>query len=65
MWHLMWHLLSTRGSARLTPLFVDDEGATAVEYGVMVALVVAIIIVLVTSIGQKLVPGFEAVNAGF
>ena len=32
----------------------DEEGATAVEYGLMAALIAAVIITAVTSIGSKL-----------
>jgi pilus assembly protein Flp/PilA len=31
----------------------DEEGATAVEYGLMVALIAAVIIVAVTSLGTN------------
>ena len=40
----------------------DEEGATAVEYGIMVALIAAVIIVAVTGIGTKLVAVFEDVD---
>ena len=40
----------------------DEEGATAVEYGIMVALIAAIIIAAVTGIGTKLVDIFEGVD---
>lgn len=39
----------------------DEEGATAVEYGLMVALIAAVIIVAVTSIGTSLNTVFEGV----
>ena len=32
----------------------DDEGATAVEYGLMVALIAAVIVVAVTALGGEL-----------
>jgi pilus assembly protein Flp/PilA len=32
----------------------DDEGATAVEYGLMVALIAAVIVGVVTTLGQTL-----------
>ena len=41
----------------------DEEGATAVEYGLMVALIAAVIIVAVTSIGTSLNTVFTAVAA--
>jgi pilus assembly protein Flp/PilA len=40
----------------------DEEGATAVEYGIMVALIAAVIIVIVASIGQKLLTAFTTVD---
>jgi pilus assembly protein Flp/PilA len=36
------------------PLRRDDRGATAVEYGLMVALIAAVIITVVTTLGTKL-----------
>ena len=41
----------------------DEEGATAVEYGLMVALIAVAIIVTVTSIGTELNRLFGIVNA--
>ena len=43
----------------------EESGATAVEYGLMVALIAAVIIVIVASVGQKLLPGFTFVEANF
>jgi len=40
----------------------DEEGATAVEYGVMVALIAAVIIIAVTGIGETLVAKFTEVD---
>ena len=39
----------------------DEEGATAVEYGLMAALIAAVIIAAVTSIGANLTAVFENV----
>ena len=39
----------------------DDKGATAVEYGLMVALIAVAIIVAVTALGGKLVTLFNDV----
>jgi pilus assembly protein Flp/PilA len=36
------------------PLRGDDRGATAVEYGLMVALIAAVIITIVTTLGGNL-----------
>jgi pilus assembly protein Flp/PilA len=39
----------------------DDRGATAVEYGLMVALIAAVIVTAVTLIGTKLTSVFNKV----
>lgn len=36
-----------------------DEGATAVEYGLLVALVVAIAVAAVTLLGSRLTSGYD------
>lgn len=41
----------------------DEEGATAVEYGVMVALIIAVCIAVVKVVGEKVNNAFEKVNA--
>lgn len=41
--------------------FKDEKGAAAVEYGVMVALIAAVIVGAVTTIGQKLLGAFNVV----
>jgi len=41
----------------------DEEGATAVEYGIMVALIAAAIVVSVTALGNKLIGLFQNVTA--
>ena len=45
-------------------LWNDEEGATAVEYGLMVALIAAVIIVAVRTLGTNVNAKFEAVGAG-
>lgn len=40
----------------------DESGATAVEYGIMVALIAAVIIVMVGNVGQKVNDAFTDVN---
>ncbi len=44
-------------------LWKDEEGATAVEYGIMVALIAVGIIRAVTGVGQKLVALFNNVSS--
>ncbi len=41
--------------------FKNEKGAAAVEYGVMVALIAAVIVLSVTSIGQQLNTAFTKV----
>lgn len=40
----------------------DEDGATAVEYGIMVAAIAAVIIGVVISIGEKTENGFVIVD---
>lgn len=40
----------------------DEEGATAVEYGIMVAAIAAVIVAVVFVVGGKVDNAFEAVN---
>lgn len=40
----------------------DEEGATAVEYGIMVALIAAVIIVAVQLLGTNTDAAFDTVN---
>lgn len=40
----------------------DEEGATAIEYGLLAALIAAVIIVVVGQIGVKLNTAFTTVN---
>jgi len=39
----------------------DEKGATAVEYGLMVALIAVVIIVAVTLLGQNLSTMFDSI----
>ena len=41
----------------------DEEGVTAIEYGLIAALIAVVIIVAVTFVGDELVRVFEAVSA--
>lgn len=42
----------------------DEEGATAIEYGLLAALIAAVIITVVGTIGTKLNAAFGRVDAG-
>jgi pilus assembly protein Flp/PilA len=45
------------------PLRRDDRGVTAVEYGLIVALIAAVIVGIVTLLGQRLSTIFSSVWA--
>lgn len=47
----------------LTSMLRDDEGATMVEYGLMVALIAVVCILAVQTIGTKLNSTFTAVGS--
>jgi pilus assembly protein Flp/PilA len=47
---------------KLAELVKGEEGATAVEYGVMVALIIAVIIGVVAAIGDKILAAFTSVD---
>jgi len=60
----------TRGEVfrMLTKLYVrtrnlmdSDEGATAVEYGVMVALIAAVIVGIVAILGEQIADAFQTI----
>ncbi|MDE2389308.1 MAG: Flp family type IVb pilin [Betaproteobacteria bacterium] len=39
----------------------DESGATAVEYGMLVALIAAVIVVVVTTLGTKIQAAFQTI----
>jgi pilus assembly protein Flp/PilA len=41
----------------------DESGATAIEYGLMAALIAAVIVLAVGNIGSKLKGTFEGINS--
>jgi pilus assembly protein Flp/PilA len=47
----------------LQALLRDDEGATMVEYGIMVALIAAVCIIIIGTLGQNVSNTFSSVNA--
>ena len=47
--------------SKLIRFFKDEEGATAVEYAIMVALIAIVIIAAVVLVGQKANNAFSAV----
>ena len=48
---------------KLIRFFKDEEGATAVEYGIMVAAIAAVIVGVVFAIGRKVDNAFETVDS--
>ncbi|MBS1189190.1 MAG: Flp/Fap pilin component [Rhodocyclaceae bacterium] len=40
----------------------DEEGASAVEYGVLVALIIAVCVAVIASVGGKVNNAFSKVN---
>jgi pilus assembly protein Flp/PilA len=47
-----------------TRFFQDESGATAIEYGLIAALIAVVIITAVTAVGGSLDTTFNAVNTG-
>jgi pilus assembly protein Flp/PilA len=48
---------------KLMNFFKDEEGATMVEYGLMVALIAVVCILAVTTLGTTLRTQFQAITA--
>ncbi len=48
---------------KLMAFLKDEEGATAVEYGMMVALIAAVIVGVVKTLGGKVNTAFTTVNS--
>jgi pilus assembly protein Flp/PilA len=46
----------------LRKLWKDEEAATAVEYGIMVALIAAVIVIIVGVLGTQLSTAFQNVS---
>lgn len=55
-------MLFTRMWSYLSARLHSDEGATMVEYGIMVALIAVVSILIITSIGNKLLGAFTSVD---
>ncbi|BDG08496.1 Flp family type IVb pilin [Anaeromyxobacter paludicola] len=49
-------------SKYMKQLWNDEGGATAVEYGLMVALIAAVIVTIVTTLGGKVNTAFKTVS---
>lgn len=48
--------------AGIKRFWVEEEGATAVEYGLMVALIAAVIVGIVATLGENIKGAFETVS---
>jgi pilus assembly protein Flp/PilA len=48
--------------AMLHRLYRDEEGATAVEYGVLVALIIAACVAIIAVLGGQINDAFQAVS---
>ena len=46
---------------KVNDFLTDEQGATAVEYGIFVALIAAVIVTLVSNIGGKIKDAFQAI----
>lgn len=46
---------------KVSDFLADEQGATAVEYGIFVALIAAVIVTLVSNIGGKIKDAFQTI----
>jgi pilus assembly protein Flp/PilA len=53
-----------KDSAMLKRFVREEEGATMVEYGLMIALIAVVLIVIVSLLGQNLKKTFSRTNSG-
>ena len=47
---------------KLIKFFKDEEGASAVEYGILIALIAAAVITVITALGTKINSAFDKVE---
>ena len=47
---------------RITSFYRDEDGATAVEYGMIVALIAAVCVTIVTTLGTKIRTAFTTIS---
>lgn len=55
-------LLALDAGARVGERLRREDGATAVEYGLLVALIAAVIVTVVATLGGKILAAFTKVN---
>ncbi len=60
----MFSVLSIHAKGLAARVSKTDEGATMVEYGIMVAAIAAVLIAVAFAIGTKVDTAFETVNSG-
>lgn len=58
----MNHTMQVIASFVTARMQTSDRGATAVEYGMIVALIAAVIVGVVTAVGQDVLGGFTDVD---
>ena len=46
---------------KIREFIADEQGATAVEYGLFVALIAAVIVTLVSTLGTKIKAAFQSI----
>ncbi|MEY4208960.1 MAG: hypothetical protein RLZZ20_2112 [Pseudomonadota bacterium] len=46
---------------KVSDFLADEQGATAVEYGIFVALIAAVIVTVVSNLGGKIKSAFDAI----
>lgn len=56
------YLLFRRGVARARALIVKDDGVTAIEYGLIAALIAVVIIIALTIVGTELNTTFTTIQ---
>ena len=69
MWALFWNLLNffkennmnTNIFAGIQRFIRDEEGAAAVEYGLLAALIAVVVVVAVSSVGNRVCETFSTI----
>ncbi len=54
---------SLRITDRFRKFWQDERGATAVEYGLFVAAIAAVIVAIVVALGEKINTAFTTINS--
>jgi len=50
---------------KMLRLLKDEDGAAVVEYGVLIALIIAVCILIITAVGTKTNGAFQKFNSRF